>query len=165
MTNLDPSLPGQHADLIDGKGKATPWFRRWLERADAKLVRVEAAAASAAAAAAAIPAAAPSPVIHGINGIDVSGSPTTDWTISGASIAQAQASQASVPGRDGQDGEDSYIPGPAGAAGVAGAPGPVMPTLMSANFAVVANTQALFTLPIEVGTFDLDIAGDLVEVF
>lgn len=39
-----------------------------------------------------------------------------------------------------------------------------VPTVLSANFTVAANTQVLFTLPIEVGTYDLDIAGDFVEV-
>ncbi len=39
-----------------------------------------------------------------------------------------------------------------------------VPTLLSADFFVTANNQALFTLPIEIGTYVLDLAGDLVEV-
>ena len=38
------------------------------------------------------------------------------------------------------------------------------PTTMSANYTVAANTQILFKHPIAVGTYDLRIVGDLIQV-
>lgn len=164
MTNLDPSLPGQHSDLVDGKNKATPWFRRWFERVDAKLITVETAAASATAAVAAIPAPVASPLINGINGVDVTGSPTTGWTISApAIVAQAQASTTLglLMLADNDPGEQW----PALTAQVAPVASSQTPYFIPAGevFTVAANKQVLYSRPIETDG-ELVIDGHLEEV-
>ncbi len=119
---------------------------------------------------------------HGANGITVSGSADEGYTFTWAGttsnvpegtrlyFTDARARTAVIAATI-TDGDTTHSPSGDAVfdaiavinAAIAAIPTGV-PTLMAANYTVAANIQALFTLPIEVGTYDLDIAGDLVEV-